>query len=560
MGWSILVGAGCVLCLALAGSASAGEVRFGDGGWSWFQDPRAITHRGAHTRTYVGFVTPTGDVTVASYDHATKQVARFVLHAALQEDDHASPALFVRPDGRLVAFYAKHSGTPFYYRTTVNPEDVTSWGTAQILDTNTAGPYGFTYPNPIRLATERRTYLFWRGGNLDPTFSIQKDGETGWAAARSLIHVPNNQPGPSAERPYVKYASDGEDTIHFAYTNAHPNETPDVNIYYGRIRAGRVEAVDGADLAELGTPILPRDADLVFDGAGPAWIHDVAVGADGRPVMVFATFPTSTSATDHLYHYARWNGSSWDVHQITPAGGSISTGGRSPLYSGGITLDHDDPSNVYLSRQVGQAWWVEAWKTTDGGATWASRTLTPGSTVKNVRPLSPRGNEPNGEMVLWMSGAYPNYNTLQTAVTSFIEDPPPPVFEPPAPPTPGPTTTPTTSPVSDVRLARASPGSGVVRVGPRGGGRLAVHCRAEASDRCKVSGSLRRAAGRLGAISGTVGAGRRATVAVRLTRRGRVQIQRAGQLRVRVVATSSSLSGRGSPVRGKVRLVLRRRR
>src|SRR5680860_677928 len=55
--------------LVFAASASAAEVRFGDGGWSWFQDPRAVTYTGDQTRTYVGWVTPAGDVTVGSYDH-----------------------------------------------------------------------------------------------------------------------------------------------------------------------------------------------------------------------------------------------------------------------------------------------------------------------------------------------------------------------------------------------------------------------------------------------------------------------------------------------------------
>lgn len=545
-----------LLLLVLAPSASAQAVDFGQGGWSWFQDPRGLTHTGAHTRTYVASVTPRGDVAVGSFDHASKDVERFVLRSALEVDDHVNPALLMRPDGRLTAFYAKHSGAPFYYRTTVNPEDVTSWGPESTIATNNAGPYGFTYPNPVRLANEARTYLFWRSGNLDPAFSTQADGQTGWARVQTLIHVPNNPPGPEVERPYLKFAGDGRGTIHFAYTNSHPTETPDVNIYYGRIRGGRVEAADGADLAPLGTPIAPRDADRVFDGAGPTWIHDVAVGADGKPVVVFASFPSATSATGHLYHYARWNGSTWDVHTIVPAGGSISTGGRSPMYSGGITLDHDDPTTVYLSRQAGQGFNVEVWRTPDGGATWSSRLLTPGSTVKNVRPFSPRGDEPGGEMVMWMSGTYTNYNSFQTQVTALNGE-----LFPPAPP-PAPATAPPAPPpvVSDVRLARAAVSSQVIRIGPRAGGRLAVRCSAERGDRCKVAGSLRREGRRYGAIVGNVGGGRRATIRVRLTRPGLTRVKRARRLNVRVVATSSSLSGRGAPVRGKVGLVLRRRR
>lgn len=83
-------------------------------------------------------------------------------------------------------------------------------------------------------------------------------------------------------------------------------------------------------------------------------------------MIVFASFP---SAADHRYHYARWTGTSWDVHEITLAGGSIRGDGGSPYYSGGITLDHEDPSRVYLSRQLGASWQVEAWTTADGGAT-----------------------------------------------------------------------------------------------------------------------------------------------------------------------------------------------
>src|SRR5680860_522803 len=180
--------------LVFAASASAAEVRFGDGGWSWFQDPRAVTYTGDQTRTYVGWVTPAGDVTVGSYDHGTGQNASSVLHAALQEDDHVSPALHVRPDGRIVAFYARHSEAPMYYRVTTQPEDVTSWGPEQTITTNIGTTFGFTYPNPMRLAAENRTYLFWRGGSLQPSFSTQEDGSEEWAPARQLITVPGERP------------------------------------------------------------------------------------------------------------------------------------------------------------------------------------------------------------------------------------------------------------------------------------------------------------------------------------------------------------------------------
>ena len=89
--------------------------------------------------------------------------------------------------------------------------------------------------------------------------------------------------------------------------------------------------------------------------------------------------------------YARWTGSEWVVHELTAAGGSISDDGKEPFYSGGLTLDHEDPSTVYLSRPVDGNYEIETWTTADGGATWTSKPVTAQSGVKNVRPVSPRG-------------------------------------------------------------------------------------------------------------------------------------------------------------------------
>ena len=45
----------------------------------------------------------------------------------------------------------------------------------------------------------------------------------------------------------------------------------------------------------------------------------------------------------------------------------ISEDTREQYYSGGITLDHEDPRTVYLSRQTGEGIWdVETWTTADG--------------------------------------------------------------------------------------------------------------------------------------------------------------------------------------------------
>jgi hypothetical protein len=398
-----------------AGAASAAAPPIGDGAWSWFGDPRAVTHTGSHTRTYTGWVDRDGDIMVSSFDHATRERVTAVLAARLNRDDHANPSIQVRPDGRLVVFYSRHVGPAMHYRISSRPEDVTAWEAPQTIPVNTPGIRGYTYPNPVRLEAEGQTYLFWRGGNYNPTFSVQADGSSSWSPARNLILMPG-------ERPYVKYAASGGDTIHVAYTNAHPNEFGDVNVYYARIRAGGIERASGQPVGTLTAPIAPAAGDLIYDGVEPAWVHDVAADSAGRPVIVLASFP---SATDHRYRYARWTGTSWEVQEIIAAGGSFREDGGSPYYSGGLTLDHENPARVYLSRQTGPgSWRVEAWTTADGGASWSSQAISPAVTERNVRPVSPRGMAAfGGDLgVIWMRGPYPNYVDYRTSITALTSD------------------------------------------------------------------------------------------------------------------------------------------
>jgi hypothetical protein len=385
----------------------------GDGAWSWFADPRAV-HDPARGKTYVGWVARDGDIKVASYDHTTLERMTATLHPQLQRDDHANPAILVLPDGRLRVFYSAHGGDRMYHRTSLAPGDVSAWEPEQTVPGNTSGSRGYTYPNPIRLAAEQRTYLFWRGGNFNPTFATQADGAETWSTPRNLISV-------AGERPYAKYDSDGQATIHVAFTNAHPREADDVNIYYAAYRDGRLWKADGTAVGTLAAPIAPQAADLVYDGPENAWVHDVAHDAAGRPVIVFARFP---AVGDHRYMYARWTGTEWSVHEITAAGGSIHDGDFEEQYSAGITLDHEDPSVVYLSHPVEGAFEIEAWRTADGGASWDERrVVTAGSAVENVRPVSPRGMVPFASdlSVVWMRGEYNTYVDYSTSITTILQ-------------------------------------------------------------------------------------------------------------------------------------------
>lgn len=395
-----------------------------DGAWCFFADPRAIRYAGRHDRTYVGWLTGQGDVMIGTYDHKDGTVDSVMIKPRLQQDDHANPALFFPADGHAIIFYSAHNGKTMYYRQMEAAEDIASFGDERELPENTSGMHGYTYPNPVYDSRERKLYLFWRGGNFKPNFSICPDGTETWSEPRTLIF------GDGA-RPYIKYERGGDDAIWFAFTDGHPNIEPHNSIYCACIRDGVVYHADGTEIKPVsGLPMLPREADVVFDGAdrdAKAWIWDIALDASGHPVLVYAVF---RSDTDHRYWYSRWNGEAWESREITAGGswfpqteqGAVE---REPFYSGGLILDHADPANVYLSRPVNGVFEIEHWRTPDHGATWESTAITAGSSRNNVRPVlardmrsvpGARSGGQSGPLLLWMHGDYVHFTRYETAL------------------------------------------------------------------------------------------------------------------------------------------------
>ena len=111
-----------------------------------------------------------------------------------------------------------------------------------------------------------------------------------------------------------------------------------------------------------------------------AWIWDVAADVEGNPVLVYARFPDDMN---HLYAYARWDGTGWINHNLINSGSWFphtleGETGTEPNYSGGIVLDHEDPSVVYMSVKRDTVFEIERWKTENGGKSWSVRAVTQG--------------------------------------------------------------------------------------------------------------------------------------------------------------------------------------
>jgi len=119
-----------------------------NGAWSWFQDERVLVDTAASTiflgsvahGNGVGGAARNGDVDVSSLHLQTGERRHATLKNRLiapnnQGDDHMAPALWQRPDGRLVAMYAGHNNDfQSRYRLSRRSGDVTDWGPEQTFD------------------------------------------------------------------------------------------------------------------------------------------------------------------------------------------------------------------------------------------------------------------------------------------------------------------------------------------------------------------------------------------------------------------------------------------
>ncbi|MBN2093457.1 BNR-4 repeat-containing protein [candidate division KSB1 bacterium] len=399
-----------------------------DGAWCWFSDPRAVYHQGEKEQTYTAWVDSSGNIFIGAYNHATQKITTFLLHEKFERDDHDVPSILIRNDGRIIVFYSRHSKDDYYMRISENPEDITSWQPLQQLHLNDNDIYPtdmlrtYCYSNPFQLSAEKgRIYLFWRGLDHKPCISISEDNGETWSKGRILISPRDTYKN---QRPYIKYASNYQDKIHFAFTDGHPRNEPTNGIYYACYRDGGFYRADGSFITSLDSlPLDSRAADLVYDARLTnvrAWVWDVAADAQGFPAIVYTRLPAET---DHRYHYARWNGTKWLDHEIVPAGKWFpqtppGTNEREVHYSGGIALDHGNPDIVFLSRPVNGVFEIEKWWTTDLGQTWKSVAITQNSQNNNIRPYVVLNSSPeNRPYLLWMNfERYVHYTDYRSAI------------------------------------------------------------------------------------------------------------------------------------------------
>jgi len=411
-----------------------------DGGWCWFQDPRAIVHDG---KLVVGTVANglfdslrTGDVEALVYDFRSEELTKVELYDRLQADDHNSPVFAVRPDGRLLTVFAQHGDeNRFYYRISWT-DDLTGWGPVrQYIPSESTR---ITYSNLHVLTGEaNRIYNFFRGldDSYKPSYVYSDDlGET-WTTGNVFIDVPTQ----ARHRPYVRYKSNGEDAIHIVYTEGHPR-VYDNSVYHVYYADGDLHNSDGRVIRSLAEGLTrPEEGTRIFrgDSSRVPWVVDLELDSHGNPYVAYsvqvgsAGLPPGKGGDDLRYRYARWNGRDWEDHSLAYAGTRLYAGEDD--YSGLVALDPDDPNVLYISTNADPVTGEPLISETDGerhyeiyrgltddrGVTWRWTSVTQNSEEDNLRPVVPEREE-GRTFLLWLRGEYRSYTDYSLEVVGKI--------------------------------------------------------------------------------------------------------------------------------------------
>ena len=269
-----------------------------NGAWSWFMDERVIVDQG---RLIVGSVRSLGrfnehqtdpdcgNIEVASYAMESGKVQKVILHPHLEQDDHNGPAFHILPDGRYLAVYSKHAvERKFYYRFS-DPADPSKWSHAYSFETpgsdKSYGGNNVTYANLFQLPSGR-IYNFHRSFSHDPNYAFSDDNGRTWSYGGRFLK------GRDGYSPYLKYAYDGRNKIHFIATEDHQRNF-DNSIYHGFLSDENICHSDGKVAGKLSkttdVTLATWDLTRVYQGDPDhvAWTVDIELDASEHPFIVF---------------------------------------------------------------------------------------------------------------------------------------------------------------------------------------------------------------------------------------------------------------------------------
>ena len=410
------------------------QVLSDDGAWCWFSDPRAIVLDDGNIAT--GWVTSDGSVELAILDLSRSQITKTVLFPQMQVDDHNNPAFAQLPDKRLFAMYTWHSSKKgIVYHHFDLDDDFGAQNHAQIIRPGLKELLPkfpretFTYANPFYLEEEQTLYAFGRWIGYKPNVIKSTDGGQSWHDHRVVISA---QPFDPANRPYVKYASNGLDRIDLIFTDGHPRNEPRNGVYHCYYQGGSYFRSNREQICNAGElPFTPDQATPVYlatEESGRAWLADLTVDTNGTPYILYTRHP---SEQDHRYHYAWFNADRqiWEDHEICAAGRwfpqtQANQVEREPHYHGNLSIHPTKPNVIYLSRQINGIFEIEKRETPDFGRSWKTTPITKNSKLDQVRPyVATQRSTSDPTVVLWMENEkYIHYTDYKSRILYWQDE------------------------------------------------------------------------------------------------------------------------------------------
>lgn len=412
-----------------------------DGGWCWFEDERALivgenlifgtVATGYKNRELAGHIRAT------QFNLKTHQAVTTTLHSPASDpkpkqwiDDHNSPALLHRPDGKILAMYARHgTSNQLHYRVSTHKDSAAAWQPEKIFVPSQKSRN--TYSNLFYLSKEKLVYDLFRGydDSYKPSYATSADlGET-WRPGNVVINVPLE----FRHRPYAKYCSNNTDTIHIAYTEGHPRSF-DNSIYHVFYRNGRLHRSDGTPIHSITEGLQsPDEGTRIFQGApdAVAWTTDFHLINNNELLLLYTVQKDGAGKADreagfdHRFRLAHWDGRQWHDYEIARAGTRLYPGEDD--YTGLAALDPHDPRTLFISTNVSPITGaalphreIFRGRTTNYSTfTWTA--VTANSTADNVRPIIPIWPGPR-RAILWLHGQMRAYTDYSFEVRGLFEN------------------------------------------------------------------------------------------------------------------------------------------
>ena len=429
------------------------ESELHQGGWCWFQQPRATIDTA--DRLWIGssyggtFTAQDGDVAITAVDLADLHVIERTVVAHTQQDDHTSPAVMAMGSDVFAAWslhkrvdYLEtarhHPGAAFAIQRLHRPNSLKDPGR------------GMSYAQLHLIGKE--LWLLYRGEQFSWNLLTSTDGKA-WTA-RGLVVAPPV----SGQRPYLRSATDGK-VLHIIVTDGNPAEFRGNGAYAGSIGADlRVRDTTGRIVGTVGkTPPVPSRLTTLLPGIAGAdeagdtdrWLADLTFVAN-RPTGILITrdpWPAAqqevveqiAEANDepvgqyrHTYSWVRGGPSGWRVEPMAKGGSELRPG--HPDYTGLAAQDPTNLARTVVSTNVHPATGAPLVSTADsmvhfelfegirtstgpGGAgpgLWTWTALTQNSVEDNIRPVIAAGG--TRKVLCWLRGHYWSWTAFDTRV------------------------------------------------------------------------------------------------------------------------------------------------